>query len=239
MKTMKYLAILLMAISLSSCQWDIMLGQENGNGNVRTEERHVGDFNGVHSSAGLHVYLTEGSENKVVVEADDNLHQYIEVYLEGNTLKIGTEKNIGRAKAKNVHVTFTNLESLKASSGSDLISNSVIKSEILSLETSSGADLEAEIVSKEVYLEASSGSDLKVSGRAGKAVVDASSGSDIKARELEVLSCNAEASSGADVAITVLNTIEAHASSGGDIQYFGNPSDVSVNDGPSGSVRKM
>lgn len=239
MKSIKIIFIALLAITVTSCHFDINLGEVNGNGNVTTEERPVGDFNGVRGSAGMDVFLTEGSENKVVVEADENLMEYIETYVENGTLKVTTKKSIGRSKSQKVHVTYVSLESIEASSGADVIGNSVIKNETLSLSSSSGADLEVEILAKEVYASTSSGADLKVSGKATRLIADASSGSDLKARELEVISCKAEASSGADITVNVKEQMEGHASSGGDIKYYGDPSDVSVRDGASGDVRKM
>lgn len=239
MKSFKILIALLLTATLTSCHFDLNLGQVNGEGEVVTKERTVGEFKAIHASEGMNVYITEGNENKVVVEADENLHEIIETYVEGNTLRIGTEKNIGRSKAKKVHVTYKSIESLDASSGADLIGNTVVRSETLALETSSGADLEVEIIAKEVYANSSSGSDLTISGKANRFVAEASSGSDIKARQLEVLNCKAEASSGASISVNVKNEMEGHASSGGDIKYYGNPSDVSVRDNVSGSVRKM
>ncbi len=239
MKTIKITLLLFLATMASSCQFDLQWGQVNGNGNVVTEERAVSDFSGVRGSAGMDVYLTEGDENLVVVEADENLMEVIETYVEGNTLKISTTKSIGKSKSRKVHVTFKSLDKIEASSGADVTSNSIIRSETLSLDSSSGADLEVEIFAKEVYINTSSGSDLKVSGRANRVIADASSGSDLRARALETKSCRAEASSGATISITVLDQMEGSASSGGDIRYYGNPSDVSVRENPSGDIRKM
>ena len=239
MKITKILIVAFIGIVATSCHFDINLGEVNGNGNVTTETRDVGDFNSIRGSAGMDVYLTEGTENKVVIEADENLMENIETYVVNGTLKISTKKSIGRSKSQKAHVTYVALESIEASSGADVIGNSVIKSEVLSLGSSSGADLEVEILAKEVYASSSSGSDLKISGKATKLTADASSGSDIKARELEVISCKASASSGADIAVNVKEKMEGKASSGGDIKYYGNPSDVSVKDGTSGNIRKM
>ena len=141
MKTIKIALAMLMVVSLSSCQFDIRFGQVNGNGNVVTEERPVANFTAVRGSAGIDVFLTKGDENKVVVEADENLLEIIETRVDGNTLKITSDASIGRCKSKKVHVTYTSLESIEASSGADVIGNSVIKSETLSLGSSSGADL--------------------------------------------------------------------------------------------------
>ncbi|MEM7187352.1 MAG: head GIN domain-containing protein [Bacteroidota bacterium] len=240
MKATKIIALLIMAVSVTACHFDFNIGQVDGNGNVTTEERSVSsEFDEVKGNAGVDVYLTEGDEYKIVVEADENLVPLIETNISDGRLNIRTTENIGRSKAKKVHVTYKKLTGIYATSGADVISNSVIKSEVLNLESNSGADLELDINAKEVYAETSSGADMKLSGRAQRLTASASSGSDLKARDLEVKYCKANASSGADVTVNVLEEIEGKASSGGDVRYYGDPTAVSVKDGPSGSVRKM
>ena len=66
---------------------------------------------------------------------------------------------------------------------------------------------------------------------------NASSGSDIKARDFIVQSCNADASSGADISVNVSENLIADASSGGDISYTGDAT-VQMKKSVSGSVHK-
>ena len=239
MNTIKLFVAALAVITLNSCAFDINLGQENGNGNVVTEERNIRDFSKVKGSAGLDVYLTKGSENKVVVEADENLLEFIETEVHNGRLTIGTERSIGRSKAKKVYVTYIELSEIAASSGADVIVNSVVKNENISLDASSGADLEVEVFAKDLYVEASSGADIKVRGKATILKAKSSSGSEIDAEELFVISCDADASSGGDITVNVKEDLETEATSGGTIRYYGNPSAVSKNGSRSGSVRKM
>ncbi len=239
MKTIKMFFATLAVIMLNSCAFDIGFGQESGNGNVVTEERHVRDFSKVKGSAGLDVYLTKGSENKVVVEADENLMEFIETEVHNGRLTIGTKRSIGRSKAKKVHVTYIELSEIAASSGSDVIVNSVVKNENISLDASSGADIEVEVLAKDLYVETSSGAEIKVRGKATRLKAKSSSGSEIDAEELLVINCDADASSGGDITVNVKENLETEATSGGTIRYYGNPSAVSKNGGRSGSVRKM
>ena len=221
MKSIKTFLLLILVASITSCQFDINLGYENGNGNVITQERAVNqDFDKVRGSSGINVYLREGSENKIVVEADENLIDLIETTISNGKLTIRSSKNIGRSKAKKVHVTFIKLSSIEASSGADVIGKSVIKNETISLDCSSGADLE-------------------VSGKASTMYANASSGSELNAKNLNTLICNAKASSGADIIVTVKDKINTKASSGGDVRYYGDPVSVSKKGGKSGTIRKM
>ncbi len=156
-----------MAVSLTACNFDLNLGQVDGNGILTTEERPVdSDFDEVKGSAGVDVYLTQGDTYKIVVEADENLVPIIETEISNGRLNITTTESIGRSKAKKVHVTYKTLSAIYASSGADVIGNSVIKSETLTLDCSSGADLEVDIMAKDVYADVSSGADLKISGKA-------------------------------------------------------------------------
>ena len=240
MKSIKTLLLLVLVATITSCQFDVNLGHENGNGNVTTQERSVDqDFDKVRGSSGIDVYLTEGSENKIVVEADENLLELIETNVSNGKLIIRSSKNIGRSKAKKVHVTYVKLSSIEASSGADVIGNSVIKNETINLDCSSGADLEVEVFAKELYAESSSGADIEVSGKASNIYANASSGSEINAKNLNTITCNAKASSGADITVTVKDKINAKASSGGDVRYYGDPVSVTKKGGKSGNIRKM
>ena len=240
MKSIKTILLLVLVASITSCQFDINLGHENGNGNVITQKRVVNqNFDKVRASNGINVYLREGSKNKIVVEADENLRDLIETNISNGKLTIRSSKNIGRSKAKKIHVTFIKLSSIEASSGADIIGKSVIKNKTISLDCSSGADLEVEVFAKELYAETSSGADLEVSGKASTMYANASSGSELNAKNLNTLTCNAKASSGADIIVTVQEKINAKASSGGHVRYYGDPVSVSKKGGKSGTIRKM
>lgn len=241
MKTTIQILLLATVVVFSSCNINIKLDQVSGNGEVVSIERDVTtDFYVVKGSSGLDVYLTEGDSPKIVVEADENLHEYIETSIEDGKLNIRTTKNIRRADARKVHVTYTTLEGIEASSGADVKVLSQVKAENLTLKSSSGADLELDVYTRELTAAASSGSRIKLSGSAKNSSLKASSGSDIKAQELETLTCEAQASSGADITIKVLNTLEGKASSGGSIKYYGDPSEVaSIKSSSGGTLRKM
>ncbi|MCK0159964.1 head GIN domain-containing protein [Allomuricauda sp. F6463D] len=239
MTTLARLAIAaLLSLFTSSCMMDMNFGNgKTGNGEVVEETRDVTeDFDIVSASEGIDVFVTQGSEFKISVEADENILDLIGTDIKDGRLKIHAVENIGRA-TKNVYVTLPEITGLKSSSGADLIVQNVVKSENLELDASSGSDLQVEVVAGEVSADASSGADIKVSGEADALFADASSGSDIKAQDLMVKRCNADASSGADISVNVSESLVADASSGADIRYTGEAS-VETKKSVSGSVRK-
>ena len=126
-----------LSILLSSC-W-FMGPSVRGNGNVTEEVRQVGDFDQIDVSRGMNVYVTQGSPAKVVVIADNNLHEVIETRVEGNTLKIYVNENVRWAKEKKVMVTVEKLSGLETSSGSNAWSQNQIMTDNIELKATSGS----------------------------------------------------------------------------------------------------
>src|SRR5690554_272657 len=237
MKTVNLIIAIGTAIILSACNFNFSAG-ERGNGHVVTEERSVSDFTEVKASAGMDVYLSEGDANKVVVEADENLLPLITTEVKDGKLTITTSGNIGFYKSKKVYVTYRELTDISATSGAEIVGNSVIRSERLSLNSSSGAEIKLEVFSRELSATSSSGADIEIKGKASSFNAQASSGSELDAQKLEAINRIARASSGAKINLTVKEKLETHVSSGADINYYGNPVSVNSNKSSSGSVTK-
>jgi len=209
-----------------------------GNGHVTKITRPVELFDGVKASAGINVYLFQGNEEKVVVEADENLLEFIKTEVKGSTLHCYIDGNIHFSTEMNVYVNYKMLNKIDASSGSDVYGETTIKTETLDIEVSSGADVKVEVEAQKIYCDVNSGSDATIKGNAGHFKGSASSGADIKAQDLKVATCDVSASSAGDIKITVSESIDADASSGGDITYYGNPKREHIEESSGGDVRR-
>jgi len=225
-----------LSIILSSC-W-FMGPSVKGNGNVTEEVRQVGEFDQIHVSRGMNVYVTQGSPAKVIVIADNNLHEVIETKVEGGILKVYVNENIRWAKEKKVMVTVEKLTGLETSSGSNAWSQNQIMSENLEMKATSGANITMDVNTKYLKAECSSGANIKISGLAKEAELETSSGANLKGEELKAENCKMKASSGGNVSSTVNGRLEAHASSGGNVVYFGEPTETDVNTSSGGNIHK-
>jgi len=223
-----------LSILFSSC-W--FLGPSiKGNGDVKEQARQVGEFDKIKVSRGMNVYIFQGNPAKVVVIADSNLHEVIETEVNGGMLEITAKENIRWAKEKKVMVTIDKLSGVETSSGSNVWSQAQISSENLNLHASSGANLTMEVNAKTLNADCSSGANIKLSGLAKEAELEASSGANLKAQALKADECNMRASSGGNVSSTVVVKFDGHASSGGSIVYYGEPTSTTINTSSGGSI---
>ena len=234
----KIIVATVLSLMLFSCNFDLNLNPGvRGNGNVIKQDRTINNtFSSIKATEGLDVYLTQGDTESIVIEADDNLHDLILTHVEDGVLKIHTEKNIGYASAKKVHVAFKTISNITSTSGSDVFSTNTITAETLNLKSTSGSDMKLDVDATVLHCHSSSGSDMRLSGKAKKLIAEATSGSDIKAADLIAESSEVKASSGADITVNTSKELTAKASSGGDIKYYGNPEKVNKSDSSSGSV---
>lgn len=211
------------------------------NGGDDTQTRNVSGFNAIDVSTGIDLYLTMGSSEEVKIVADEEIIDDIKTEVRNGTLHIYMKRNNwfnwGGNKTRKAYVTVKELEELHASSGSDVQSQNLLEGESLDISASSGSDIELEVRYKNLSLDTSSGSDAELKGKTKNLKLSASSGSDIDASDLEAVNCKASASSGSDVSLTVTDELEADASSGADITYYGSPKMKNIDESSGGDVR--
>ncbi|HKI89073.1 MAG TPA: head GIN domain-containing protein [Draconibacterium sp.] len=222
-------------VLLSSC---IIGPWKSGNGHVAEQTRKVSSFDKIKVSRGMNVYISQGSETKVMVKADENLLDIIRTEVDNHTLKITTTENIRRATSKRVDVTMPEISGITAVAGSNAFSENVLRSKSLEINGSAGSNIKLEVDAGKINTSASAGSNIKLGGKVRSFTGKASSGANIKAEELKAVQCNARTSSGANLWITVSDELEAHASSGGNIIYYGQPKTIDTESSSGGNIVK-
>lgn len=205
------------------------------------QKRQITGFHGVSVSSGIDLYLTQKNVEEVFIEADSDDLDKIITKVEGGILKIYVKEKSWfnmdwNHQSRKAYVSFTTLDKLDASAGSDVNSEGVLKLNELDMDASSGSDIKIELEAEKLIVESSSGSDIQVKGKVNVLQASASSGSDIDASELQSKKCNASVSSGSDMRVNVTEELDANASSGGDISYSGNPKSKDINESSGGDV---
>ncbi|TSE10528.1 MULTISPECIES: head GIN domain-containing protein [Aquimarina] len=233
----KFLVIL--SLSLACCSCNVAFNGVRGKGEVVEKERTINsDFDAIKASRGLDVILVNSPNKKVIVEANKNLHDHIEIYVEGNTLRVTSDENIYSADEKKVYVSYTKLNKVHVNSGASVSSDQEVVQKDLDLSATSGADINLEIKAETVTTSVTSGAMMNLSGKVNHHQARATSGADIRAQDLLSLSTEAKATSGASIRIHAKNEFTGKATSGADVVYYGKPEKVSETDNSGGNVRR-
>ncbi|MBS0010209.1 MAG: DUF2807 domain-containing protein [Bacteroidales bacterium] len=237
MRNLKLALISLLLLSIFSCadaQWKTRV---TGSGDVKKEERKAGEFSGVRTSSSIDVYLSQGNRNRIIVEADDNLLEYIITDVKDGVLRVYPDDvSIRRAEMMRVYVTMKDIDYISTSSAGDVIGETPVRTKNLKISASSSGDVKLEVYADRLDLKTSSAGDITLKGEADFVQASTSSAGDIKAYDLTVREADLSASSAGDIKITVTERLKARSSSAGDIYYYGDPKYVDARSSSAGSV---
>jgi hypothetical protein len=230
----KLLIFAISSIALYSCGPAI-----NGSGKITTEKRNTGNFTGVSTSSSIDVEVKIGNTYEVVVEADDNVLQYVSTEVVDGVLKVRCKDNISLRNADvTVHVTAPTLEKLKASSSGSIVVEGILANDNkIEIDASSSATIEATVDAPQIDADANSSAEIKLKGRTQTFRAEVSSSGDIEANELLSETTIAQATSSGTANVHASVKLNGQATSSGTIRYRGTPT-VSKAESSSGSVEK-
>jgi hypothetical protein len=237
MKNLRILTFTL-AVLVSAAASAQLFETVRGNHNVVKKDRKVGSFTGIKVSSGIDVFLRQGNNESLSVEADENLHEYILTEVKGGVLHIYSEVTIRDAEMKRAYVTMKDIASLSTSSAGNITGETPVKTDRLRLSTSSAGDIDLEVNANDLEIDISSAGDIKLTGEADKLEADLSSAGSLKAYDLQVKEADISVSSAGDANINVSERITARASSAGSINYKGNPRYVDAHSSSAGGIHK-
>ena len=214
----------------------------NGSGNLIDRTIPAPDFETVSSACGVTVLITDDNTDRIRIEADDNLMEYVVVEERQGTLRVALDQGRkGARSVSNAHVTVTvpsngKIRALKASSASQIVCRTALGADDFSIETSSAAKVEAAVKAGKCSLDASSAAKITLSGKAAQFRANLSSAAKLSADELDAATCSIDTSSGSKASVHCTGTLRANASSGSSIRYSGDCS-THLSKSSGGSIR--
>ncbi len=210
---------------------------------AQKREVDTGSFTEVSYGISGTLYLEQGSEDKVVVDAPDDVFDDIEIENRGGRLTIRNKRNSwgwrgGRSSIR-IYVTMREIEAIGASGSGAVVGENVFKTDDLELSCSGSGSMDLEIESDDLEIKVSGSGSIQLQGNGSAAEARISGSGRIKARDLEVKVLEASISGSGSIYMTVTEEIEGRISGSGSIYYGGDPDRVQSNSSGSGKVRRL
>ncbi|MBN9296612.1 MAG: DUF2807 domain-containing protein [Filimonas sp.] len=212
---------------------------------ANAEVRSVGAFTGLSVATGIKVYVTQSSSEAVAISASTKEYRdKIVTEVVNGVLKIYYKSdwkgntNIKNSMQLKAYVSVKTLNILRASSGSNLEVKDKLSVGDIDIDISSGANVRVALSAGNVKVRQGSGAVSKFSGNAKSLDIAVNSGANFDGEGFAVDVCDADASSGGRIDISVNKELSASASSGGDIRYSGSATIKKVSNSSGGSIKK-
>lgn len=200
-----------------------------GNKKVVKEERTIQSFNQLSVGGAFDVFFTQSDKISLVVEADENLMSRIETEVNGDVLRISSNR-IKNAKELNIYLSAPEIKRIKISGAATIESENTITGESLKIDASGASEARLDLEVDDLETDASGAAHVRLAGRAENHDVEASGAADVKAADLVTSTTNAEASGAASIRINATKKVTSSKSGAGSISVSGNPESISSND---------
>lgn len=220
MKISLLFLIITFQIILLSCKGKDIISSSD---NITIESTDINTFKKISVSNGFKVYLENGNEPKVDIEASDNLHKYIKVKVVKDELQIHIDDKVRFDNSSNVKVfiTYDLLNGINVSGGCTVYFENTCSQDNLSIDMSGGSILTADLNCKNFETKVTGGGKLILTGFTEFCNIDLSGGSTSESYDFIIDDLICEISGGGVVSHTVNKTIEIDASGGSALYYKG------------------
>ncbi|MFV8464280.1 head GIN domain-containing protein [Flavobacterium sp. LB1P62] len=187
--------------------------------------RNLGDFDEVKVFDKITVKLISSSENKVVITGDRA--DEVETVNKNGELKIRMPfPQLLSGNNIVVKLYFNTIESISASEGSSVSSETDFKQTMLDLNVKSGAEIKMVIDVDKVNIKANSGGIIDISGKATNQDVVITSGGILKAADLHTTQTVISVAAGGKSEIYATTLVDAKVKAGGSIYIYGKPKQI-------------
>ncbi len=196
-----------------------------GSGNVTTEIRMVSSFDQVSLNGQGDLIITQGEQESLQIEAEDNLIPVIETEVRGNTLHIGTKNNtsINPTKPVKFFLTMKDISGLEISGSGDITSDSVTADDLL-LDVNGLGNVMIDALSAEsLEVDISGVGDVRVAGQVVRQVIQISGVGEYAGADLESETGMVKVSGSRNATVWVNQTLGVEIDGSGRVNYYGSP----------------
>jgi hypothetical protein len=237
----RYLAfpVLVLILAILACNVSA-LGSNTirGSGNVIQEERPVSGFSGIQVTNQGDAIIELGEAESLVVEAEDNLLEYIVTEVRGNTLVLGNEDNVNLNNTEPIryHLTVQMLDDVHITSSGN-VTAPTLEANTFAVRVSSSGNLDMDgIEANRLEVDISSSGHVNIGGgQVNEQDISITSSGEYDGRNVHSSQAQVRLSSSGDATIRVSERLRADLTSSGNVYYTGNPT-VDVNESSSGQA---
>jgi hypothetical protein len=221
MKARVLVLFLALALFSTSCTYTLV----RGSGNVTSETRAVSGFSAVALSGTGDLIITQGNQEGLTIEAEDNILPYIETEVRGSTLYIGYKNNVGVSPTRPVKFALQVKDLNSASiSGSGSIATNQFKTDHLdvAISGSGNADLQ-NLELNRLKVSLSGSGNIDAAGKTSSQEIFISGSGKYRGGDLHSSQASVTVSGSGNLTVWADESLDAHISGSGTVSYYGQP----------------
>ncbi|ASO06576.1 head GIN domain-containing protein [Arenibacter algicola] len=216
------IGLILLCGLISSCDHEIIRPR----GDITTREVSFTGYSALKISDPFSTYVRfSDTEEKIEIEANENLHDKVIVEMADGTLgiRLKNHTSIRGNPTLNVYIVTKSITDFDLSGASKLSLESELVASDVSIELSGASEFTGELDIQQLELEASGAAYVDLFGQVDKLDASLSGASTLKNYDLSVKALDIRLSGASDAYLSVTETIDIDASGASKLRYKGSP----------------
>lgn len=224
MKRITVVLSLLAGILLSGCCAPGLLPNIAGSGKLVTRELDLTGFSRLSAGSAFEIEVTRGEPCRVVVTADENLIDYVDASVAGDTLQLRLQPGRSYRNATlKAQVTMPKLQALSLSGAGRCQVSGFEGIEPLDINLSGASALSGSVQAGDVTVETSGASSLALQGSGQDLSLGGSGASSADLGSFSVRDAQVRLSGASNATVKASGTLSGNLSGGSRLSYAGNP----------------
>jgi hypothetical protein len=226
--------VFLLSTTLSCAQWK----KEKGNGNITTETRTTGSYEGIKAAGPMNFNLVEGKEGDITIKGDSNLMEYIITEVVYNKLIIKVKDGVNLRPSQTIVVTipYDTIETVSLSGSGDIENTGNIKANEFEVVLAGSGNIKLQVSAQYVESSIAGSGDIVVRGNTTDLNVKIAGSGDFDGSNLESTNVTAKITGSGGAKVVCNGDLKVRITGSGDVKYSGTPTNKNTKITGSGSV---
>jgi autotransporter translocation and assembly factor TamB len=234
MRTFKWIIpVCFLAFGVSSCIIDIDDDSPGGcvkaDGPVTSEILELSRIEGIDLGIPATVFISQGDEQMVEVEAQDDVIDQIETTVRAGIWKIEYDRCVKNESSIRIYITVKELTSIAISGSGEIISQTQLVVDDLDVSIEGSGDIDLELQADDIDANIEGSGSIRFDGIADALNINITGSGDFQCFNLEARKASVNISGSGDAELFVTEQLDVNITGSGDVFYKGGPSlNVSV-----------
>ena len=226
---------------------NVIVKKVQGNGVIVEKEFEIKDYHKINIEGAFDINYSITDSPFFEISTDENILEYIDVYVKNNTLHIkvkkeqsGTCYNLSPTKL-NINSSSSTLSAISIAGSGDVDIQSDLFTESFSIKVSGSGDVKNKGVIKttDLKIDIAGSGDISLCGEAKNATMSIAGSGDINLRSFSIENVDCSVSGSGDMKLAVKEKLIYAIAGSGDITYTGEPRILEGSVSGSGTIKKI
>jgi hypothetical protein len=210
-----------------------------GNGDISSKQITTGDYDEVKVHGIMDVRLQKGTEGNISLKTDENLIQYLDVFVDGNALVIRVKKGFSLKTEFGIKITvpFEDLSKVSLAGSGDITNSDIIEASDFEINLAGSGDIKLRVNAREINSKIAGSGDVYLKGTCRKLNAGLAGSGDLHGLDLKCEIADLDIAGSGDMKVNASENIKVRIAGSGDVAYLGNPKNVDEKVIGSGTIK--